>query len=498
MQEWQMVDINYLEEERKKLWEKILEQERTIQELKETISANTKTFSNEMKELKIPLPQDVKDIKQASKDAAFFKNRVKERKEEIDKYFADIQVKLTQIQELANENIESKKSINAQLKAIEQKERNVLAIQEKLQDTNTELQPLITNIENSTAILSEITTLRNSVKEKQSEILDSEKQIENLFELSSKQKAEIAKIRNQITGYVKKNSETGEEIKIDGLKQELEQTFNELSKSYSNSKSEIEEYQNHKTNEIDNFISDMKQKYNDLITQIESLLLHAMTAGLSSAYQAKRESEEKEMQSAYEAFKGAIKWMVLISLVPISLTCYMFFGLHYEIQTIINDTPKIMSAVLALYAPVFWLAYSANRRMNLSKRLIEEYTYKESLSKTFEGLSKQIENIEDEKIAKDLKSRLLYSVVSMNSQNPGKLIKGYNKPDHPIMDIINNSVKLSESIQSLAQMPLIGKICSPIVNAIEEQKAIQANKINEGLIANSFINEQKPVFKNTN
>ena len=485
-----MVDINYLEDERKKLWEKILEQEKVINNLKEAISANIETFSNEIKELKTPLPQDVKDAKQASKDAAFFKNRAKERKEEIDKYFTDVQIKLNQIQELTNENIESKKSIKAQLKAIEQKERDLLAIQKNLQDVNAELQPLITNIENSTTILGEITRLRNSVKEKQSEILDSQKQIESLFELSSKQKAEITKIRNQITGYIKRNPETGEEIKIDGLKQELEQTFNELNKSFGNSKIEIKEYQSYKTSEIDVFIADMKKKYNDLITQIESLLPQAMTAGLSSAYQAKRESEEKEMQSAYKAFEDAIRLMVLISLVPIGLTCYMFFGLHYEIQTIINDTPKIMSAVLALYAPVFWLAYSGNKRMNLSKRLIEEYTYKESLSKTFEGLSKQIENIEDEKIAKDLKSRLLYSVVSMNSQNPGKLIKGYNKPDHPIMDIINNSVKLSESIQNLAQMPLIGRFCSPIVNAIEKQKTIQANKIQEGLVVNSLIDKE--------
>lgn len=485
-----MVDINYLEDERKKLWEKILEQEKVINNLKEAISANIETFSNEIKELKTPLPQDVKDTKQASKDAAFFKNRAKERKEEIDKYFTDVQIKLNQIQELTNENIESKKSIKAQLKAIEQKERDLLAIQKNLQDVNAELQPLITNIENSTTILGEITRLRNSVKEKQSEILDSQKQIESLFELSSKQKAEITKIRNQITGYIKRNPETGEEIKIDGLKQELEQTFNELNKSFGNSKIEIKEYQSYKTSEIDVFIADMKKKYNDLITQIESLLPQAMTAGLSSAYQAKRESEEKEMQSAYKAFEDAIRLMVLISLVPIGLTCYMFFGLHYEIQTIINDTPKIMSAVLALYAPVFWLAYSGNKRMNLSKRLIEEYTYKESLSKTFEGLSKQIENIKDEKIAKDLKSRLLYSVVSMNSQNPGKLIKGYNKPDHPIMDIINNSVKLSESIQNLAQMPLIGRFCSPIVNAIEKQKTIQANKIQEGLVVNSLIDKE--------
>ena len=52
----------------------------------------------------------------------------------------------------------------------------------------------------------------------------------------------------------------------------------------------------------------MKKKYDELVTQIESLLPRAMTAGLSSAYQAKRESEELEMKSAYEAFKNSIKW----------------------------------------------------------------------------------------------------------------------------------------------------------------------------------------------
>ena len=247
-----MVDINYLDDERKKLWEKLLEQEKIIKDLQEVIKTSTKTFSDELKELQTPLSQDVKDVKQASKDAAFFKNRAKERKEEIDKYFTDVQTNLVKMQELTNENIESKKSINAQLKAIEQKEKNLLTIQNNLQNTNTELQPLITNIKNSTTILNEITTLRNSVKEKQTEVLSTQQEIESLFELSSKQKVEITKVRNQITGYVKKNSETGEETKIDGLKQELEQTFDELSETFNNTKSEIEEYQIDKTGEIDN------------------------------------------------------------------------------------------------------------------------------------------------------------------------------------------------------------------------------------------------------
>ena len=151
-----MVDINYLEDERKKLWAKLLEQEKTISKLKESFSNSIETFSDELKNLQIPLPQDVKDAKQSSKEAAFFKNRAKERKEEIDKYFTDVQTSLAKMQELTNENIESKKSINAQLKAIEQKEKNLLTIQSNLQDTNTELQPLIANIKSSTTILNEI------------------------------------------------------------------------------------------------------------------------------------------------------------------------------------------------------------------------------------------------------------------------------------------------------------------------------------------------------
>ena len=47
-------------------------------------------------------------------------------------------------------------------------------------------------------------------------------------------------------------------------------------------------------------------------------------------------------------------------------------------------------------------------------------------------------------------------------------------------------------------MPLFGKICSPIVNAIDEQKTIQANKIREGLIANNLINKQKVISDDTN
>ncbi len=67
-----MVDINYLEDERKKLWEKVINQEKMIDNLREIIETNIIFFSDKLKEIQIPLPQDIKDAKQASKEAAFF------------------------------------------------------------------------------------------------------------------------------------------------------------------------------------------------------------------------------------------------------------------------------------------------------------------------------------------------------------------------------------------------------------------------------------------
>ena len=67
-----MVDINYLEDERKKLWEEVINQEKMIDNLREIIETNIIFFSDKLKEIQIPLPQDIKDAKQASKEAAFF------------------------------------------------------------------------------------------------------------------------------------------------------------------------------------------------------------------------------------------------------------------------------------------------------------------------------------------------------------------------------------------------------------------------------------------
>ena len=103
---------------------------------------------------------------------------------------------------------------------------------------------------------------------------------------------------------------------------------------------------------------------------------------------------------------------------------------------------------------------------------IEEYTHKEVSSRTFEGLSNQISNIGENDTNNELRTKLLFNLLQVNSENPGKLISDYNKSDHPIIDAIDKSSKLADAINKLDNVPLVGQLLKHL-NAKEQVKLKQ-------------------------
>ena len=141
------------------------------------------------------------------------------------------------------------------------------------------MQPLFNTVNQATTILNEITTLNKSIKEKQASAIEQQQSIEGLLDTATKQKAEITKIKNQISGYTQQNKETGENEFINGMQQDLEQTFDKSNLEISNLKKEITDFQTTKTEEVEKFITDMQNKYDKLIEKIEGLLPKALSAG---------------------------------------------------------------------------------------------------------------------------------------------------------------------------------------------------------------------------
>ncbi|CAM1363419.1 conserved protein of unknown function [Tenacibaculum soleae] len=413
--------LEYLEEERKKLWGKISLLEKQVSEK----------------------PSDIeREAKQASRKAAEYRNKAEIRLNEAN----DIHSRLVYIES-----------------EIDSKLNDITSNHSKAIETNSDL------LENSTK-LSTIVTRISEVLEEHPEIEEEIEQLDGLItkieENSSKanttykgilsKKTEIDELHREILGY-EDEDENGEIISVEGLKSELETSYDKLYESAENLEVNLKELNETSKKQYDNFVkinqddldnlkSNSKKEYDKINKQIESLLPNALTAGLSSAFINKKK-EEEELYNEYKVnFKNGIRWISLSALLPIGISVFYFLSENSTLTDTIERAPKIMLAFLPLYIPLIWTTISANKKVNLSKRLIEEYSHKQVLSMTIEGLSKQIENIEDSDMSEELRIKLLNSFLNVTSENPGKLILNYQKSDNPIMNFFDRDNKKNKTL----------------------------------------------------
>ncbi len=319
---------------------------------------------------------------------------------------------------------------------------------------------------------------------------DYDSKLGNLYKAITERRKEIDKLYFEIIGYIDKD-EDGVETDVPGLKAELTDTYTrvksnllELDKQLIELRSTTESKYKQFAAEKEIAFNENLKNWNDQFLKIEStisaLLPNALTAGLSYAYSEKKIAEEKENDRFSKTFYLGIWGLILVSLIPFAISLQSIYD-HTALAEVILRIPRLVLAILPLYIPVLWVAYSSNRKMNLSKRLIEEYSHKEVLSKTFEGLSKQINNIEDKNTSADLRVKLLYNILEVNSENPGKLISDYNKSDHPLMDALDKSVKLTNAVTKLAKIPGFSKIATILEKKSDDILKTESEKVNTAL-----------------
>lgn len=253
-----------------------------------------------------------------------------------------------------------------------------------------------------------------------------------------------------------------------------------------------------KKEEFDKITTTAQNEYSSIHEQLLSLLPGAMATGLSAAYESKKDDETTSLNKFENNFTNAIRLMMAISLIPLGVDIYLLGVQGKDLVHVIKDTPSLIIAILPLYFPVLWLAYSYNKKINLSKRLIEEYTHKSVLGKTFSGLSNQIDTLQQqESIKNDLRTRLLFNVLQVSAENPGKLITDYNKSDHPIMEALENSSKLSGSIDALTKIPGLSSLVKTLSEKNDEIFNKQAKKVEDGINANITIEGKLTAEANT-
>uniref|UniRef100_UPI000AA2A4FF hypothetical protein n=1 Tax=Moritella viscosa TaxID=80854 RepID=UPI000AA2A4FF len=205
-----------------------------------------------------------------------------------------------------------------------------------------------------------------------------------------------------------------------------------------------------------------------------------------------RVAESDDLKTHEASFKWSVGLLVLISLLPLFVVFIPYLTIQQSIADSISDLQSFAPFLIPLYTPVLWWGYSANKKYKLSKRLIEEYTHKGVLSRTFEGLSKQVQDMLDDSMTRELQVQLLYNLIDVNSENPGKLISDYNKSDHPLMDALDKSSKLADSVTKLARVPGFSALAKRLDERSKELLDSEGSKIKavlESESANDTMNK---------
>ena len=405
-----MADIEYLEEERKKLWAKIIEIETKITELIKTT------------------PEHEREVKNASKEISKYKNRVISA-------FNEVETNKTKIAEL----IQKSEKINNAAITADAVDTLLSKAQGVLEQSNIEQNKLNTNIQNLNEQNEELETLQENASTILTNATSIESKLKGLLQNSADIKQNIEDIYDEIEGY-----DTEDDTHVLGLKEKLKNSFEKIEKDNINLKKDFENTKEKLLQWKDNFIKLNTAQFDTLLEKIKGLLPGAMSAGLSASYAEKRKAEEQERSQVQNSFETTIRLMVGLAIIPVITYLCLYFD-NKGIEYIINHTPQITLAILPLYIPLIWLAIHFNKRINLSKKLIEEYAYKEALNKTYEGLAGQIQNFKDKD--NELRKEHLQIILKASAENPGKYITGYDKCDNPLLELLSNPEKLSKLIK---------------------------------------------------
>ena len=265
---------------------------------------------------------------------------------------------------------------------------------------------------------------------------------------------QIVLIYKQIYGFDNKDSNGQIADHEDGLKDKLE-------KAYSAASDKISQLEKDSERKYKDYLSEWDKNFNDLKQSIESLLPAATSAGLASAYNNKKKAEEKSLRWGFACFV-----VIIVCMLGIGISLFI-----PEMAPAENDYIAWFSRLI-LVAPLIWIGIYQNKKINISKKIIEEYAHKASMMQTFNGLFIQVfkTNEAGEYISSNkVRETFLLQTLNTVNKNPAECISDCNKSDNPMIDVVKLALKKSKNEISETTLSNILNGINGAVNTNEPQ-----------------------------
>ena len=269
---------------------------------------------------------------------------------------------------------------------------------EDIQKKSEEVQSKYTEIEDFHSKIFQSDDETQSLKE---DIEGIKEEIESQMESVEARKKDFDNFYLKIFGFEDKDGK-----KVIGLKQEIDEGKKQLT----------------------TLRSEAEKEYDALFQKIEGLLPGATSTGLAQAYQ-----EQKKKFALPSLIWSAIFILTMCGMIGYAIWTFK------EPQTFLEVAARTIGK-LPFFIPAIWLGLFASKQQSQNKRLAQEYAFRETLARSFEGYKKQIESLGQTKEAKAVLITLSENLVNIAGQNPSLTLDNHSHKDEP--PLVNNALKL--------------------------------------------------------
>ncbi|MCA6962801.1 MULTISPECIES: hypothetical protein [Pectobacterium] len=220
-------------------------------------------------------------------------------------------------------------------------------------------------------------------------------------------------------------------------------------------------------------LTKMKESAEEILHRCETAYAASTSVGLAAAFSERSSALNKSM------------WFWIIGLIIALITAAIFGSYNVQSLLVASDQAQPSASVIAtrlflsalsICGPV-WFAWLATKQIGQRFRLSEDYAFKASISRAYEGFRSEASRID-----KNLESKLLASALSRLDELPLRLVETetHGSPYHELLasDAIKKALKVvpgfSDRVKSIAEQSLnaandasktvigaVGKVSSP-------------------------------------
>lgn len=216
-------------------------------------------------------------------------------------------------------------------------------------------------------------------------------------------------------------------------------SIKELSAKAASVKQRVEEYEAK--------LDELSAKCDTQLQAITDLLPGATSAGLAAAFNDRRETFLKP--------RVRWQWLFLGSVVALTVLAFIsFLEVYHNAATMTYQQLLVLwLSRVPVAAALVWLAMHSSRESALAKRLEEDYGFKVSVARSFQGFQEQMRNVGEASKGNEPLQRLCDATLAQVSNPPGRIYDRHDLIVSPTAEAIKALEVVAKAVKD-GHLPL--------------------------------------------